>query len=264
MSVLLVRELPRRYLDRIELVNIKNHSVTAKQNINYYYSMDAMKDFEKYQKMTFYGNYDQRSTECIHAKTKSTVPDLEWVLVFRYPIAQVYKVDLVVYKESIDSRIDVYKSESVISSVFVSEFRECRPQPVTTIDMNEKLLKYSFICEVKDKDLTRDQDEFMSLRLETRKNISITFAVNDLIVCEVHVMKTLPFRSYTSGSCGSPDVPLFSNYTPIFDEITQSPIPIGYRFACEDGFKLEGNPVILFGNSIFQGSGIESRVEKNI
>ena len=243
-SLNLVREIGRNSLDRIEMVDIRNHSINKIYNsAQIYYNPNFSQDNKKYQGMTYYGNYDKNPNECIHSKISANVTSLEWRVVFKRAVAQVYRVEVVVYNQYITDTIDLHKSESVIKNIFVSDYRECQPQKGEAVDMGAKLFRYSFNCEVNNLGNTQSFDDLNGLRFEALNNITIYFALNELTVCELHISETIPFRSYTSGSCGSPDIPLFANYSPVVDSITNSPIPIGYSFTCDQGFHLEGNSV---------------------
>ena len=195
--------------------------------------------------MTFYGNSEQSSNECINSKIKSNVTSIEWRVIFKWTVSQVFYVQIVVFNQNFDNRIDLNKSNSVIKNVYVSQYRECVPQPVESVDISHKLYKYTFFCQIKNKNFNINPEVLNGLRSETMTNITINFALNQLTVCELHISETIPFRSYTSGSCGSPDIPLFANYSPVFDAVNGSPIPIGYSFTCDQGFYLEGNSVIF-------------------
>ncbi|CAG2174140.1 unnamed protein product [Oppiella nova] len=227
--------IPRRTLDRIEMVNLGNHSVS---NIYYshqlYYTSNYLSEYQKQQQMTFFG---QPSTpgECIHSKVKANVTSLEWRLVFKWAIGQVYHVEIVVNTANMNQALDFRKNGSIVRQP------EGTPEPV---EVNEKLFKYTFVCELRDQSNVQKLEDFAAIRSEELMNVTIDFGVTDVTVCELHVSETLPIRYYSRGSCGSPDIPLYSTYGPVFDETSNGFIPIGYRFTCDNGFRLDGNQVV--------------------
>ncbi|CAG2167377.1 unnamed protein product [Oppiella nova] len=243
-----LREIPRRTLDRIEMVNLGNHSVS---NIYYshqlYYTSNYLSEYQKQQQMTFFG---QPSTpgECIHSKVKANVTSLEWRLVFKWAIGQVYHVEIVVNTANMNQALDFRKNGSIVRQVYVSDYRVCKPEGTPEpVEVNEKLFKYTFVCELRDQSNVQKLEDFAAIRSEELMNVTIDFGVTDVTVCELHVSETLPIRYYSRGSCGSPDIPLYSTYGPVFDETSNGFIPIGYRFTCDNGFQLDGNQVVTCG-----------------
>ncbi|CAG2115132.1 unnamed protein product, partial [Medioppia subpectinata] len=242
-----LHEIPRRFVDRIELVNVKNHTVSNVYR-SLIYDYNYLNNYAKYQSMTFYGD-PTNPGECVHSKVKADVTRMQWRVVFKWTIGQVYHVSVVVDTTAMKQTIDTRKTSSVISEIYVSDYRECKAAKTSpeTVDTNEKVLKYTFICDLKDQSNGQKLEDFQSIRSEDLKNITITFAVNEITVCELHVAETLPIRYYSRGSCGSPDIPLYSSYVPVWDETTNGVIPIGYTFTCDKGFQLDGNQVVTCG-----------------
>lgn len=220
------------------MVNIKNHSVTKTYRLSDY-GYDNQDDQERYQLMTFYGNY--ANNECITSRNKVKNLKFEWKVYFKSEEYSVNYIEIVLNTNNF-YKINTNISENVITDVFVNNQRECKPKSVTKLDINESLIKYGFICDLKNSNSYLETLEYYNMKYDDVSNLTINFAVQEITVCELHVYQTYMSRL---SACGSPDIPLHSNYTIIYTEDEGEPASIGFSFQCNPGFKLVGNPVII-------------------
>jgi len=225
-------------VQQIEMVDMKNHTITKVYQLTTY-NEDYHKDYERYQLMTFYSNYD--NNECIRSSNISKNSRLEWKIHFTEEQNFVHYIEIVIHNDHLKS-INTSISQNVISDVYVSKHRVCKPKSVTKLDINGNLIRYAFVCELKTLDSNLKPSEFYAIKYEDTPYITIHFAVNQITVCELHVYQT--FMSQWS-ACGSPDVPLYSNYTSVYSEDNDEPVAVGFEFTCHEGFQLEGNSVII-------------------
>jgi hypothetical protein len=219
------------------MVNIKNHSITKAYRLSNYGS-DNQDDQERYQLMTFYGNY--ANNECIISRNKAQNLKFEWKVYFKREENSVNYIEIVLNTNNF-YKINTSVSENIITDVFVNNQRECKPKSVTKLDINESLIKYGFVCDLKNSNSDLESLQFYNMMFEDVSNLTINFAVQEITVCELHVYQTYISRS---SACGSPDIPLHSNYTTVYTEDKEEQAGIGFSFQCNPGFKLVGNPVI--------------------